>query len=92
MTLAKKHPGKKQIPIKITGRLKKFESEVDEIPRVDETFWDNAVIGSPLHKRLISLRLDNDVIDWFKSQGMNYQTRMNLVLRSYMEWHKQMQR
>jgi uncharacterized protein (DUF4415 family) len=67
---------------------KQLASDVDEIPPLDETFWNNAVIGSPLRKRLISLRLDSDVIDWFKNQGMNYQTRMNQVLRSYMEWHK----
>jgi uncharacterized protein (DUF4415 family) len=76
MSIAKKH------------NKKQPESNVDEIPPLDETFWNNAVIGSPLRKRLISLRLDSDVIDWFKNQGMNYQTRMNQVLRSYMEWHK----
>lgn len=36
-------------------------------------------------KKLFSLRLDEDVLDWFKSQGAGYQTRMNAVLRSFME-------
>jgi uncharacterized protein (DUF4415 family) len=36
-------------------------------------------------KKLFSFRLDADVLDWFKSQGTGYQTRMNAVLRSFME-------
>jgi uncharacterized protein (DUF4415 family) len=34
-------------------------------------------------KSSISLRVDSDVLDWFKSQGEGYQTRMNAVLRAY---------
>lgn len=37
------------------------------------------------HKEAISLRLDHDVLDWFKTQGPGYQTRMNAVLRAYMD-------
>jgi uncharacterized protein (DUF4415 family) len=36
-------------------------------------------------KEAISLRLDHDVLDWFKTQGPGYQTRMNTVLRAYMD-------
>jgi len=36
-------------------------------------------------KSAISLRLDPDVLDWFRTQGPGYQTRMNAVLRAYME-------
>lgn len=36
-------------------------------------------------KEAISLRLDPDVLDWFKTQGPGYQTRMNTVLRAYMD-------
>ena len=34
-------------------------------------------------KTLISLRLDEDVIEWFKAQGPGYQTRINAVLRAF---------
>ena len=34
-------------------------------------------------KTSISLRIDHDVLDWFKAQGQGYQTRMNAVLRAY---------
>lgn len=43
-------------------------------------------IGQP--KKQLTVRLDQDVIDWFKAQGKGYQTRMNAVLRQFME-HEQ---
>ena len=39
-------------------------------------------------KALLSLRIDSDVIEWFKAQGAGYQSRMNALLRAYMEAHK----
>ncbi len=35
------------------------------------------------HKAAISLRVEQDVLEWFKAQGPGYQTRMNAVLRAY---------
>lgn len=51
----------------------------------DEAFWANAEVVMPQPKRAISLRVDSDVLEWFKSHGSGYQTRMNAVLRAYME-------
>jgi uncharacterized protein (DUF4415 family) len=39
-------------------------------------------------KTLLSLRIDSDVIEWFRSQGAGYQSRMNALLRAYMEAHQ----
>jgi uncharacterized protein (DUF4415 family) len=39
-------------------------------------------------KVLLSLRIDADVIDWFRKQGAGYQSRMNALLRAYMEAHQ----
>jgi uncharacterized protein (DUF4415 family) len=39
-------------------------------------------------KALLSLRIDSDVIEWFRRQGPGYQSRMNALLRAYMEAHK----
>jgi len=39
-------------------------------------------------KALLSLRIDTDVIEWFRAQGTGYQSRMNALLRAYMEAHK----
>lgn len=38
----------------------------------------------PVPKRAVSIRLDPDVLDWFKQEGAGYQTRINAVLRAYM--------
>ena len=39
-------------------------------------------------KALLSLRIDSDVVEWFKAQGSGYQSRMNALLRAYMDAHK----
>ena len=55
-----------------------------ELADLPEDFWDDAVVVTPPPKEAISLRVDGDVLDWFRRQGPRYQTRMNAVLRSYM--------
>lgn len=47
--------------------------------------WSDAVLVMPSKKKAISIRVDEDVLDYFKSQGDGYQRRMNAVLRSYMQ-------
>ena len=54
-----------------------------ELKDLPPDFWDDAVV-KPAPKRAISLRVDQDVLDWFRAGGPRYQTRMNAVLRSYM--------
>jgi len=59
-----------------------------DIPPLDEDFWKNAKVVTPEdRKRQVTLRLDPDVLNWFKDQGAGYQTRINAVLRSYYEAH-----
>jgi len=47
--------------------------------------WSNAVLVIPQKKTAISIRVDEDVRDYYKSQGDGYQRRINAVLRSYMQ-------
>ncbi len=47
--------------------------------------WSDAVLVVPPKKTAISIRVDDDVLDYFKKQGAGYQRRMNAVLRSYMD-------
>src|SRR4051794_3456254 len=47
--------------------------------------WSDAVLVLPPKKKAISIRVDEDVLDFFKQQGAGYQRRMNAVLRSYMQ-------
>jgi uncharacterized protein (DUF4415 family) len=55
---------------------------------VDEDFWKNARVVMPEAKKSIHLRVDGDVLEWFRGQGSGYLTRMNAILRSYMEAHR----
>lgn len=57
-------------------------------PDIDEDFWKNArVVTTPQRKVHTGIRLDADVLEWYRSQGKGWQTRMNAVLRSYYESH-----
>jgi len=80
------------------GRLNALESLAPGlVPRAEAAASAAAnvarIVRSIAHKGLpqsgrkeaISLRLDHDVLDWFKLQGPGYQTRMNSVLRAYMD-------
>ncbi len=50
----------------------------------DEAFWKGARVVMPKKKEAITIRLDGDVLAWFRRSGQRYQTRINAVLRSYM--------
>ena len=56
-----------------------------ELRDLPDDFWAAAVPVVPGAKTPISLRVDNDVLAWFRETGPRYQSRMNAVLRSYME-------
>ncbi len=66
------------------------DTDIDysDIPPLDEDFIKKGKLRLPKAKPLISIRIDPDVLEWFKSQGIGYQTRMNAVLRMYMETQK----
>lgn len=64
-------------------------SDPDALP-LDDDFWKNANVVFPprLPKVHTGIRLDEDMLRWFKSQGKGWQTRMNTILRSYYETHQ----
>lgn len=64
------------------------EIDFSDIPELEDDLWENAQVTAPRKKQLISLRIDTDVLRWFKRRGKGYQTFMNVVLRSYMEHQK----
>jgi uncharacterized protein (DUF4415 family) len=66
-------------------KLKDEEIDYSDIPELDAAWFEKAVIVLPKPKASVSLRLDQDVLDWLKSQGKGYQTRINALLRAYME-------
>ncbi len=65
--------------------IKDEDIDYSDIPELDETFWQNAELRMPEPKQGVYIRLDGDVLQWFKSQGKGYQTRINSILRAYYE-------
>ncbi len=57
-------------------------------PPLDEEFFKRAKRITSAVKRDVHLRIDKDVLEWFKNQGKGYQRRINAVLRAYVEAHK----
>lgn len=64
------------------------EIDVSDIPKLDKTFFSRSQVRMPKRKKAISLRLDSDVLDWFKQEEKQYQTKINAVLRAYFEAHQ----
>ena len=62
------------------------DADIDDsdIPRLDESFWKSAKLTMPAPKDRVTIRLDHDVVEWLKKNGSGYQTRINAILRSYM--------
>ena len=56
--------------------------------RVPQDWYLKAQAVMPTPKKLVSVRLDADLLAWFKGLGRGYQTRMNAVLRSFMDEEK----
>lgn len=61
-----------------------IEPELDEEEVGIDWDWENARLVRAPVKKAVSVRLDSDVLEFFKAEGRGYQTRMNAVLRSYM--------
>lgn len=66
-----------------------IEAQIKDDPDwSDDWNWGEAVLVLPPKKKPISIRVDEDVLDFFKNEGGQYQRRINAVLRSYMEQKK----
>ena len=67
------------------------EIDFSDIPEVTPELFAKAIVKrglKPRTKSQLTIRLDSDVIDWFKQQGRGWQTQMNALLRAYMEAHE----
>jgi uncharacterized protein (DUF4415 family) len=54
-----------------------------DVHPTDEKFWKDAKVVLPQRKEIITIRLDADLLEWFRQQ-QGYQTRINAILRAYM--------
>jgi uncharacterized protein (DUF4415 family) len=64
------------------------EIDYSDIPPLRDDFFREAAVRWPEKKMQVTLRIDPDVIDFFKKQGRGYQSMINAVLRKYVEAHK----
>ena len=67
------------------ARLERLPIDYSDIPEIPEDFWTRHRPTERQTKRQITLRLDPDVLDFFREQGPGYQGRINAVLRSYVQ-------
>ena len=61
------------------------EIDTSDIPELEQAFFENAQLRLPTKKTPITIRLDHEVVEWYRSLGKGYQTRINAILRMYME-------
>jgi uncharacterized protein (DUF4415 family) len=69
--------------------LRDEDIDLSESPEITPEMFARAIVRKGLKpvpaKRQVTLRLDSDVLEWFKAQGPGYQTRIGLLLRAYMD-------
>jgi uncharacterized protein (DUF4415 family) len=73
------------------------QAEVERLADRDEgplpAGWESTVmVGLPPAKQDIHIRLDSDILDWFKARGRGYQTRINAVLRAFLQTRQRIER
>jgi uncharacterized protein (DUF4415 family) len=77
-----------------TSRKSRSREEIDlsDIPEITPEQFARAIVRKGLRpverKAQVTLRIDSDVIGWFRSRGRGYQTRINSILRAYKQAHK----
>jgi uncharacterized protein (DUF4415 family) len=73
-------------------RMKDKEINLTDSPEISPEMFARAIVRKGLkpiaRKEQLTLRIDSDVVEWFRRQGQGYQTKINALLRAYMEAHK----
>jgi uncharacterized protein (DUF4415 family) len=69
------------------ARLSDSEINFSDIPELDQSFWKQAKLIRPDRTEQVTLRVKHSVLDFFKTSGKGWQTRMNRALESYVHFH-----
>jgi uncharacterized protein (DUF4415 family) len=69
----------------VTGKKLQASIEADADDVRGEPDWTKAIMGVPAPKDHINIRIDHDVLEWFRASGRGYQTLMNNVLRAFVQ-------
>lgn len=78
-------PKASKADLKRLDKMKDGDIDYSDIPELGDEFWRNARMLRPSKKKMISLRIDEEVANWFRKQGKGYQSYMNAVLRAFTE-------
>jgi len=87
--MPKSKPLSKRVKALTEQQLQNAVAKDPDAGTIPPGFWEEATVIMPSEKVKVGIRLDSDVVEWFKSTGKGYQTRINAVLKSYMEAHKE---
>ena len=73
----------------VTGKKLEASIRADADEVRGEPDWTRAIVGIPAPKDHINIRIDHDVLEWFRAGGRGYQTVMNNVLRAFVQSRQQ---
>ncbi|MDR3566473.1 MAG: BrnA antitoxin family protein [Syntrophobacteraceae bacterium] len=67
-----------------------IDANVASVPDEEDMVvdWDNVTVEMPQPKAVLNMRVDKDVLEFFRRKGKGYQTAINAVLRAYMKAHE----
>ena len=74
---------RKSLETEIDRLRRKPDADIDysDIPKTDAAFWAKARVSVPAAKAMISIRVDSDVLEWYRRHARRYQTLMKAGLR-----------
>lgn len=89
----KKKPISKKSQTDFTRLDKMKDEDIDfsDAPEITPEMFAKAIVRrglKPRTKTQLTLRVDSDVLEWYKKQGRGYQTKINMLLRAYMQEHQ----
>jgi uncharacterized protein (DUF4415 family) len=83
---------KSQTDWKRVDALRDKDIDLSDTPEVSPQMFARAIVRRGLkpvpRKAQLTLRVDSDVLEWFRKQGQGYQTKINALLRAYMDAHR----
>ena len=93
VTDMKKKPTSKKSQTDFSGLDKMKDEDIDysDAPAITPEMFAKSIVRrglKPRTKTQLTLRVDTDVLEWYKKQGRGYQTKINLLLRAYMQEHQ----
>jgi len=72
-------------------KMKDEDIDLSDAPEITPEMFAKAIVRrglKPRTKTQLTLRVDSDVLEWYKKQGRGYQTKINMLLRAYMQEHQ----